>query len=500
MLNKTLIRYDLKNKKEYLYRRDVIDKKESEKENDIGKVFIDFLANSEEIIKIIEDGINYSYGADKKLSEIKYTFILLAGELKEKNNIFNYFNYEEYLSECIQNIKEKNNTEIGYYLKQLKDSEKNLIHCHSKEYYDFFVKNEISKYMNYKSNEYKNAYKNIQKGDQIVSEKIKKIEDKYDWKCSDNIHIKLLKKNEKIIKGENIIDSIEDKVYCSNKTEIDKKVNQIIDEDIKYYEKNIKYCKKRIKEYYKANELTTKEVALKCVDDLKFSIEFAKFVLINYYNLYSYGYHNYIDSDKRLTHLLMHLSGNYLLSNIFLLPKSNITFELNNNNEKIDFLNFIEKYKYDLLDTQEFYNKLNTYKADMVQEYVIEKLEDFINISVVQIIQNNVKICKCDNCEKLFISVNKSNEKYCTYEFKDGKTCRDSSYSIHLQKNELSNILRKKYRTENAKKNRNKHIPKIEEKFQSWYKKAKKQKELCENGQITIEEFKGWLDKNNKWF
>ena len=61
-------------------------------------------------------------------------------------------------------------------------------------------------------------------------------------------------------------------------------------------------------------------------------------------------------------------------------------------------------------------------------------------------------------------------------------------------------MVRKKYRTENAKKNRNKHIPKIEEKFQSWYKKAKKQKELCENGQITIEEFKGWLDKNNKWF
>ena len=103
-------------------------------------------------------------------------------------------------------------------------------------------------------------------------------------------------------------------------------------------------------------------------------------------------------------------------------------------------------------------------------------------------------------CDKLFISVNKSNEKYCTYKFKGEKTCRDLSYTIHLQKNELSNILRKKYRTENAKKNRNKHIPNIEEKFKDWYKKAKEQKELCEKEEITIEEFKKWLEDNSKWF
>ena len=114
--------------------------------------------------------------------------------------------------------------------------------------------------------------------------------------------------------------------------------------------------------------------------------------------------------------------------------------------------------------------------------------------------QNNIKLCRCENCNKLFISVNKSNEKYCTYKFKGKKTCRDLSYSIHLQKNELSNILRKKYRTENAKKNRNQHIPKIEEKFQVWYTNAKEQKALCEKEEITINEFNKWFEDNKKWF
>lgn len=61
-------------------------------------------------------------------------------------------------------------------------------------------------------------------------------------------------------------------------------------------------------------------------------------------------------------------------------------------------------------------------------------------------------------------------------------------------------VLRKKYRTENAKKNRYSHIPNIEKKFQTWYSKAKVQKLLCEKGKITYEEFCNWFIENKKWF
>ena len=224
--------------------------------------------------------------------------------------------------------------------------------------------------------------------------------------------------------------------------------------------------------------------------------------MISFYDLSLEKYDSKFSATQRLLDYLLHIERTAFKPNITKIPQAEITLQLDDGKNIINLYEFMENNKKDLYkaNEDEYYSKLNNYTVNMIQEYSINSVVDFISVSLIQILQNNIKICRCENCDKLFISVNKSNEKYCTYNFKDKKTCRDLSYSIYLQKNELSSILRKKYRTENARKNRNKHIPRIENKFQEWYAEAKNQKILCENGKITIEDFKEWFENNKKWF
>lgn len=78
---------------------------------------------------------------------------------------------------------------------------------------------------------------------------------------------------------------------------------------------------------------------------------------------------------------------------------------------------------------------------------------------------------------------------------KIGKTCKELSYEIKLQNDEITQIYRKAYKTQNAKKFRNGHIPNIDIKFKNWVKSAQNQKQLCTN----LDDFKQWLKDNENW-
>ncbi len=131
--------------------------------------------------------------------------------------------------------------------------------------------------------------------------------------------------------------------------------------------------------------------------------------------------------------------------------------------------------------------------------FKLSDLDTFMKYDVLKIIERSIPINKCDNCGKYFIPKNKSNEKYCDNIFKDNKTCKMISYNMKLEKDEVEKIYRKAYKTQNAKKQRNHHIWDIEDKFKNWVKKAKKEKKLCKDKKITIEEFKLWIKNNENW-
>lgn len=499
MHEKAYIRFNLKENKEYIYAKDFLNK-EKVYEDDIGKTFIDFLANSDEIIEIIQHEI-YSYHKQDKLKDSDYFYLHTRLKLEEICPLFKFFDYDTYVSDYLKNLRNKNNTEISTYLEKIKESEQSMRYYGSKKYYDEMIEDVISMRHNYESEESKKGFFYINKAENATNKLMKKYEDKYGYRPSHSSWEKIYSRNKNAIKGDCIIDEINKTIYNENEINIKKYVDKEIKNRIKSEKNLIKLYKQHLKRYVKDNERTLEQIFDEYINVLKFWIVFSKYILINFYNLATNKYDSKLSSNQRLLNYLLNIERTYYSDKIFELPKSEITLELNNGEIAMDLNDFVKKNRENLLHNNDnIYEKINTFTVNLIQEYSINSIEDFIGVSLIQILQNNIKLCRCENCDKLFISTSKSNEKYCTYKYKGKKTCRDLSYSIHLQKDELSNILRKKYRTENAKKNRNKHIPKIEEKFQSWYLKAKGQKTLCEKGKISLNDFNKWFDDNSQWF
>ena len=82
---------------------------------------------------------------------------------------------------------------------------------------------------------------------------------------------------------------------------------------------------------------------------------------------------------------------------------------------------------------------------------------------------------------------------------KIGKTFKELSYEIKLQEDEIAQIYRNAYKTQNAKKQRNRHIKEIDERFKDWVIKAQEKKNQCSEKKISLEEFKQWLKNNENW-
>lgn len=113
-------------------------------------------------------------------------------------------------------------------------------------------------------------------------------------------------------------------------------------------------------------------------------------------------------------------------------------------------------------------------------------------------IKEKVKIKSCENCGKYFIPVSKSNEIYCDNIYKNKKTCRQVGYEHKLNNNDILKAYRTAYKSQNAKKHRNKHRVDIDERFKKWHLEARNRLEDAKIGKIDIEEFKTWL-KNDWW-
>lgn len=498
LYGKVFMKFDFIKNKEYIYSQDLEDKKIT-KINNIGQTFIDFLAKSDDIIKVIEDGI-YRFYEKSKLQDINFIITLTNDNLKNLNNFFEYFNFDNYMENYIKEIKDNNNLKIQEYINYIKKYEEDMEHYKSEKYYKEIIENEVGEYVGKKMEDMKEPVAYLDKAHKEIEIAMKKYKNFYGKNLSDNTIKKMYDKNKNHKKAFELIDKLKEKKYNINKEKIEQKANIRIQSNIKKTKKYIKFYRNEIRHYIKENEKTVAEVLKELIENIKSWINFSRYLLINYYGLTCEKSDNNFSPTQRLLNCLLNVPMTYYNKKILELPKTNIIMQLSDQENELELDQFIKENINELIHNDNILLKLNKYKPKIIQEYCIESIEDFIRVSLIQILQSNIKICKCDNCDKLFISVNKSNEKYCTYKFKGEKTCRDLSYTIHLQKNELSNILRKKYRTENAKKNRNKHIPNIEEKFKDWYKKAKEQKELCEKEEITIEEFKKWLEDNSKWF
>lgn len=135
---------------------------------------------------------------------------------------------------------------------------------------------------------------------------------------------------------------------------------------------------------------------------------------------------------------------------------------------------------------------------DVVQMYVIRDLDDLIRFELLNIITNELVLKKCKYCGHYFVPYGRSDMEYCPRVYAgENKPCDQIGamklYQAKKQDDPVEMAFKKAYRRMNSKARR-KIISQSE--FYYWSEQARKKRDECHEGIITLGEFKNWLEND----
>lgn len=119
-----------------------------------------------------------------------------------------------------------------------------------------------------------------------------------------------------------------------------------------------------------------------------------------------------------------------------------------------------------------------------------QTLFDALLYDAFEVKKYHVKPTRCQNCGKLFFPHSRSDEIYCNYIFRNGKSCKELGYEIKVNANQVMKEYRRIYKMQNARKQRNPQKRNIAARFDDWTAFAKQKLKACQNGEITLDEMK----------
>ena len=141
-----------------------------------------------------------------------------------------------------------------------------------------------------------------------------------------------------------------------------------------------------------------------------------------------------------------------------------------------------------------FYGTINP--PEIVELYEINSIEDLFKFEFIKMIENNVFIKKCKNCERFFIPKKRADVEYCERIFGDsGRKCSEIGATLRYEQkvagNPILTAYKKAYRRVHSRV-RSKNMTQSE--FLKWSEEASRKRDECLAGALRFEEFAAWLD------
>ena len=153
-----------------------------------------------------------------------------------------------------------------------------------------------------------------------------------------------------------------------------------------------------------------------------------------------------------------------------------------------DVLNQIEDKK-DGKKAQEFFT------TEVVSS---EEPADLVNFMLVRYMQNNLQMKPCKYCGRYFATKRAYKTDYCD-RLIDGstKTCREAGsirlYEKRMQEDPAVKEYKRSYKAHNA---RIRYGLMTREEFNEWSLEARKRRQMCLDGELSLEDFVAWLDSD----
>ena len=138
-----------------------------------------------------------------------------------------------------------------------------------------------------------------------------------------------------------------------------------------------------------------------------------------------------------------------------------------------------------------------TKPPEIVELYEIDTIKDLLRFEFIKMIEHDIFIKKCKNCERFFIPKRRADTEYCDRIFGEtGRRCSEVGATLRYEKKVASNPIldahKKAYRRLNSR-TRNKKMTQAE--FIAWADEAAKKRDACLTGELGFDEFIAWLEQ-----
>lgn len=142
-----------------------------------------------------------------------------------------------------------------------------------------------------------------------------------------------------------------------------------------------------------------------------------------------------------------------------------------------------------------FYSAANP--EEIVELYEIHTIEDLFRFEFIKMIEHDVYIKKCKNCERYFIPKRRADAEYCERLFEEtGKKCSEvgamHQYEKRVAENPILDAHKKAYRRFNSR-TRTKKMTQSE--FLQWSEQASQKRDECLAGDLSFDEYIAWLEQ-----
>ena len=135
-------------------------------------------------------------------------------------------------------------------------------------------------------------------------------------------------------------------------------------------------------------------------------------------------------------------------------------------------------------------NKQMEGQFQIITKYEIQSLDELLNIYIRDMMENKIKIKKCEDCGRYFFPTAK--QIYCS-------NCRDNSYEVRKNTSAEKLLYRNNYKNQHNKMRRGiEKNPELKDSFDKWNRMAKTMLSQCEEGKISYDEFNEWFERNSE--
>jgi len=138
-----------------------------------------------------------------------------------------------------------------------------------------------------------------------------------------------------------------------------------------------------------------------------------------------------------------------------------------------------------------------TKPPEIVELYEIDTIKDLLRFEFIKMIEHDIFIKKCKNCERFFIPMRRVDAEYCNRFFNDTqKRCNEIGAMLRYEKKVAENPVweayKKAYRRFNSR-TRSKKMTQNE--FMAWSDEAAKKRDECLAGNLPFDEYMAWLEQ-----